>query len=228
MRGNEDLGCIAVAPGWEPDGRPHLPDLPRHLHRCIATQLVHVGLHWCRCGLSFKVNPLTDFIDYFRDQQIIDAMERGLLADARDGESMTSPLDSLVTITFVADANTPAQYLPSVGKVLALAAPIQVGSGGHLQGIPGLVRQGTGGLEFLMTADVPVSTDTTPAWAQQLATALAAINGKLDTIIGGAAREADLQTAIGKLDQIIGGAARQNTLNAIGADVAAIKTKTGA
>lgn len=213
MRGAEDLGCLALAPG--PTG---------HVHRCIATRMLHVGLHWCACGESFREWFFGRPAD--GDQEVIEAMEAAWAAG--DGDGMTSPLDGLVTITFVADANTPAQYASSAGRVLAISAAVQVGTSGHLVGIPGVLRQGAGGLEFLMTAEGAGPADPSPPWAQQLATTLGAINTKLDTIIGGAAREADLQTAIGKLDQIIGGAARQNTLNAIGADVTAIKTKTGA
>jgi hypothetical protein len=141
---------------------------------------------------------------------------------------MTSPLDQFVTVTFVADANTPAQYASSAGKVLALQAAVQVGTSGHLAGVPGVVRQGQTGLEFLMTAEGAGPADTSPAWAQQLATLLTTVNGKLDQIIGGAAREASVQTALSQLSLIVNGAARQATLNAVGADVAAIKTKTGA
>lgn len=213
MRGAEDLGCLALAPG--PTG---------HVHRCVATRMLHVGLHWCACGESFREWFFGRLAD--SDQEVIEAMEAAWAAG--DGESMTSPLDSLASITFVADANTPVALLPNAGRVVLYGGSLQVGTSGHISGIPGVLRQGAGGLEFLMTTEGAGPADPSPPWAQQLATTLGAINTKLDTIIGGAAREADLQAAIGKLDQIIAGAARQATLNTIGADVAAIKTKTGA
>jgi hypothetical protein len=136
------------------------------------------------------------------DEQIIEEMERslaGMVSASRDGEGMTSPLDSLVTITFVADANTPPEYASSAGRVIALTAPVQVGSGGHLQGIPGLVRQGTAGLEFLMMAGVPVVADAAPIWGQALRT--------------------DLTASLTVITQRV---------NAIRADVTAIKLKLGA
>jgi hypothetical protein len=112
---------------------------------------------------------------------------------------MTSPLDSLVTITFVADANTPPEFVPSAGRIVALTTPVQVGSGGHLQGIPGLVRQGVAGLEFLMMPAVPAVADAAPIWGQTLRT--------------------DLIAALTTITQRV---------TATRADVAAIKAKLGA
>lgn len=146
-----------------------------------------------------------------------------------EGARMSSPLDGLASITLVADVNTPAQYTALAGKVLLYGGTLQVGTGGHLSGIPGLLQQGATGLEFLMMADVPgPASDLGPAWAQALAAALVTINAKLDTIIGGAAQQGTLNTAVDKLNLIIGGAAQQGTLNAVGANVTAIKTKVGA
>lgn len=160
---------------------------------------------------------------------------------------MTSPLDSLVTLTFVADASTPAQFLPTAGRALALAASVQVGTGGHLEGIPGVVRQGAAGLEFLMMDAVPgPATDAGPVWAQQLradltvaltaahdervqiGNALTAALGKLDQIIQGAARADALTAVSARVDLVVTNAARQATLTTVAADVTAIKTKVGA
>lgn len=141
----------------------------------------------------------------------------------------TSPFPGATLITFVGDANTPGQFSTYVGRLVDLTFTPLVGTAMHIGGVPGLVQQGTGGLEFLITAEgVPAPTDSAPAWAVAMAATLATINGKLDTIIGGAARNSDMQTALAGLNTIIGGAAQQGTLNAVGANVTLIKTKVGA
>lgn len=169
-----------------------------HVHRCVRTLTGHQGEHFCRCRQSFadgrEALPVRPKYVYIAEQGTLDTS--GIEAswalpayEERTGEKepMTSPLDQLVTITFVADTNTPAQYASSAGKIIALQTSVQVGTSGHIAGIPGVLRQGATGLEFLMTAEGAGPADTSPPWAQQLATTLAAINTKLDQIIGGAA-----------------------------------------
>lgn len=140
---------------------------------------------------------------------------------------MTSPVTGMIVITFVSDANTPAQWLPYVGYNLYTEAErLPVGTGTVLRGIPGVVRQGVSGLEFLMMDDVPVVVGSAPLWAQ---TMQAELDGRLAAIT---ASLATLSTAVSAVaDQItliINNGARANPLAAVAANVTAIKTKVGA
>lgn len=93
--------------------------------------------------------------------------------------------DTLTFVTFVADAGTPPEDIPLVGKTVGLppGAVPAVGEAGVLMGVPGSMRSGPSGLEWLMAAAVPVPVGQPPAWAQAIADDIALIKQGIQRIL---------------------------------------------
>jgi hypothetical protein len=140
---------------------------------------------------------------------------------------MGDQFSDLIEITFIADANTPSQYVPFNGKTVLLPMAVQIGATTTLIGIPGVFEQQPGGIAFLMTAAGQQVDATAPLWAQQLradlVTAFSAAHDDRVVLYNLEAAVQSLVTQVGQLEQTIAA-----NLTTVATNVVAIKTKVGA